>query len=62
MTGRQGRAATHHADFSRYEIAQPVEPLHIGLHVVRLVVEAGLGKTCGLNLLVGEFSGCRIRS
>lgn len=62
MTGRQGRATTHHADFSGYEIAQPVEPLHIGLHVVRFVVEARLGKTCGLNLLVGEFSGCRIRS
>lgn len=62
MTGRQGQAATHHADFSRYEIAQPVEPLHIDLYVVCLVIEAGLGKTCGLKLLVAEFSECRIRS
>lgn len=61
LAGR-AKLATHHAYFCRYEIAQSVEPLHVGLYVVSLVTEAGLEKTYSLSLLVGKILEFRIRS
>ena len=45
----RARVCTHHADLSRHEVAQSVEPLHIRLQVLGLVAETGLGKTEGLG-------------
>lgn len=34
------RSDAHHADFCRHQVAESVEPLHVGLQVARLLVVA----------------------
>lgn len=49
MPARVPWFSTHHADLSRYEVAQSVEPFHVGLQVLGLITETGLGKMKGLH-------------